>query len=215
LTFFFNENNNLEAGINLADVNNPLSNFSINEWQHFVLISNGNEVKLYRNSKLQNISSINLSLINFNSLQFSSNVSSMYYKGLIDEVKIYNKTLTEEEITQNYYNFASKGKGCCNYITLINPNLMGFNDSVNYNKNVSYNSKLFFDYYNKNIDYNLTLWNLSNLSSQQTDKEYYNFMLDDCMIQAFNVFSFDYNIETVKFGLYNDSCYSYVREGIY
>ena len=61
----------------------------------------------------------------------------------------------------------------------------------------------------------MTLWNLSNLSSQQTDKEYYNFMLDDCMIQAFNVFSFDYNIETVKFGLYNDSCYSYVREGIY
>ena len=215
LTFFLNGNNNLEVAINFADLNNPLSNFSVNEWQHFIFLSNGNEVKLYRNSKLQNTTNINLSLVNFNSLQFSSNISSRYYNGLIDEVKIYNKELTEEEITQNYYNFASKGKGCCNYITLINPNLMGFNDSVNYNKNVSYNSRLFFDYYNKNIDYNITLWNLSNISSQQTDKEYYNFMLDDCMIQAYNVFSFDYNVETVNFGLYNDSCYNYVREGIY
>lgn len=216
LRFFLNGVGKIEYDLVPADIGNLQSNFSINEWQYFTIVSDGTNVYFYKNSKLQDSKIVNMNFNNLNNIQigFSANGGSTYFNGIVDEIKIYNRTLNDEEITQNYYNYDSKAKGCCNYITLINPTTMGYN-TLAYNNNVSYNSKLFFNYYNKSIYNNITLWNLSNITSTDISKDYYNFIFDDCMMQAYSVYTFDYYAQNVTNVFYNDSCSNYVREGIY
>lgn len=214
---FLNENGNLEYDVLPGEIGNLESTINSEEWFYFTLVYDGTAGNLYKNAVLQDsFTTSEMSLLNVDNVKLGFNLSTKntYFNGVVDEVKIYTIALSQEDINQNYYNFASKGKGCCNYITLINPTSMGFN-TVEHNFNVSYNSKLFFDYYNNSIDYNLTLWNLSNISSTDISKDYYNFMFDDCMMQAYSVYTFDYYTELVHEGQYNDSCSNYVREGVY
>ncbi len=145
-----------------------------------------------------------------------NNIKSNYFFGLIDEIKIYNRTLNNNEISQNYYNFDETSKGCCNYITLINPNLFGFNSSE-YNKNISYSSKQFFDYYFRNQGFkNASLWELTNITSNKTNEEYYNFLVDNCLVQTYNLpYNNSVELKIRNFGDDYGSCKNLIRMGIY
>lgn len=203
-------------------VNNNLNlnyNFSLNKNYYVLFNFDGTKKQIYINDKL--IGSIpqsnSLDSSNYDLYFGKTNLNTSYFTGSIDEIKIYNTSLTSNQIDENYHNYASNSKGCCNYITLINPNKMGFNTTF-YNQNVSYNSKLFFDKYNRGLDENISLWTIKNITSNVTSDIYYNFILDDCMLQAFNVYSYNYTanpVENRKIGAYNSTCDNFVRAGIY
>ncbi len=159
----------------------------------------------------------------FNVSYYSSNFSNkpaFAFEGIIDEVKVYNRTLSEQEITQNYFNYAGRAKGCCNYITLINPNLMGYNDT-SYRKFYSYSSKLFFDNVSRNMPlYDITLIEVTNITSYNTNENYYNFLLDACLMKAYSITGFPSNITyspyyNVTSGFDNLTCENLIKAGIY
>jgi hypothetical protein len=113
-----------------------------------------------------------------------------YFNGLIDEIKIYNYSLPIEDIKLNYGNYDSFGKGCCNYITLVNQNALGYNN-VGYDNNVSSSSTLFYNYYNEAQWYNITLYESNNFTSPSTSVDYYNLLLDLCVFEVYNYLDYD------------------------
>lgn len=214
-TFFQTIHNN---GNNILIANQTIP---LKKSNYLVISFNGTQKYIYLNSKLIANKTINSPLNNSNQnliIGFEKKINSSF-NGIIDEIKIYNETLSNKKIKENYYNYDSNSKGCCNYVTLINPNKMGYNSS-SYNGLVSYNSNLFYDYYTNSKDYNMTLWRIINITSAtDTSKNYYNFMLDDCLISAFNIDAWGYesnvNQTYVKLGSYNSSCSNFVSAGIY
>ena len=79
--------------------------FNLNKWNHIVATYDGRNKKIYVNGelKLNAKSSLKINVSN-NDLAIGGNYigRSGYLKGIIDEVAIYNKALTEEEITKHY-----------------------------------------------------------------------------------------------------------------
>lgn len=219
LRFFLNDFNEFEWDIFGGEIGNLKSSFELNKWNYLTATFDGTTANLYHNSKLVDTRIVNMHYGNLDIAFISFKAADIFFKGIIDEVKIYNRTLSTYEIEENYYNYNSNAKGCCNYLTLINPNLMEYNTST-YNNNISYSSKIFYNYYNSNINHNMTLWNVTNITSNIEDKNYYNFMLDDCALKAFGVYSFKNDSSSVsefptKMGEYNNSCSNFIKEGIY
>ncbi len=81
----------------------PIS--TANEWQYFTAVVNGTSMKVYRNA-VEGISTEFIGQRQYNNKNLyigkygSSN--KLWYNGLIDELKIWNKALTEEEIKEEY-----------------------------------------------------------------------------------------------------------------
>ena len=157
---------------------------------YFVITFDGTEVKFYQDGVLVNNKTVDMTFKNINEVDIGWNASAKFFKGVIDEVKIYNRTLSYYEILRNYYNYGSFSKGCCNYLSMINPNSMGYNDSA-YKKNISYSSKLFYRYKDVNLVPDIILYNVTNLTSQDTQVPFYNLMFDKCLADAYDIFSYE------------------------
>jgi hypothetical protein len=111
----------------------------LNNWIHYVVIYQvgTNNVKIYKNSTL-----VNSGTLNFNSAQSSSNfylgylpttitnIIQSYFKGKIDDFGIWNRALTQDEITSLYYS-----ENSCQSL-VINTGVLGFNP-VTYNNTVT------------------------------------------------------------------------------
>lgn len=217
LRVFLNGAGKLECDIVPGEFGNLLSDISINEWNHIVATYNGSLASLYLNSKLVDTSTDDMSINNIGEIFLSWKATDNFFNGIIDEIKIYNRSLTPEEIEMNYYNYEGIAKGCCNYITLINPNAMGYGAA--YSDNVSYSTKVFFDNYNRNIKHNLTLWEIKNITSPEPSEEYYNFMVDNCLYQTFSVGSWGGTlgapVVTGEYDYDNNGCSNMVSAGVY
>lgn len=78
-----------------------------NLWHHYVFVSSieQNFIKIYKDGILINSKEYPLALLltNERDLRIGSGDSHSYYSGLIDEIKIYNKVLTETEISELYF----------------------------------------------------------------------------------------------------------------
>ena len=150
-------------------------------------------VKIYLNGELES-SFTSVGNVDSNNDIYLGNdpFVNQYFKGLIDEIKIYNVSLQENEIKLNYRNYQSFGKGCCNYVTIINQNLLGYN-TASYTDQVSSTSTLFYDNYIDSNWYNITLFNSSFFTSLDTSQEYYNLLLDVCMYETYNYLDYDTN----------------------
>jgi len=110
----FNLNNGLKylsGGVKLSDglhYVNPGAYINNNSWYHCVLTySQGNKVKIYINSQLVDSSSLTPNLSFFTgSATFSSigayNRDSRYFKGILDDIAIYNRVITSSEIIAMY-----------------------------------------------------------------------------------------------------------------
>ena len=208
------------AGTNINVINKT------DYWYHIVVVGfDNNEPKVYVNSKEYDVNmyygswpSSNLATNDNLIIGKRSDNDLNYFNGIIDEIKIYERGLTQEEVYQNYYNYESFGKGCCNYLLMINPNKFGYNNSV-YLNNISYSSKIFYDYYVRGIDYNLSLYNLTNVTKYQTDENFYNFVFDDCVQHAFSIS--EYQTENISMDLFkkkgvgNNTCSNFVKMGVY
>lgn len=225
-SFFINSGNELifrgYDGIDdafLVETDNNTLSIERGVWYHAVAMKNSTDVSLYVNGELQAQSAVLGPLNDFNSELVIGRETGVFddnrtFHGIIDEVKVYNKTLDAEEIIMNYYNYASIAKGCCNYLTLINPNDLGYDDPA-YDENISYSSKVFYDHHFRDIDRsNITIFGPTNLTSDDVSEPYYNLRFDMCVMSAMNIFDFDSDSEIVL-GEIGDECYQLIREGIY
>jgi Concanavalin A-like lectin/glucanases superfamily/Domain of unknown function (DUF2341)/IPT/TIG domain len=92
----------------LRATNNYNTNFVANtEWQMitFTLDENTNQTsKVYMNGVLHSTANLNLSLPNSNTISIGSNTLNNYFQGNIANIKIYNRALTQNEITTNFNN---------------------------------------------------------------------------------------------------------------
>ena len=100
LTGLYLENGTIIGKINGDEVNysqESLSNLS-NYWHHIALTFNGSIIKFYINGSLVNTFENDTILNNKN---LTTRIGQ-YFCGIIDEVKIWNRTLTNEEINSSY-----------------------------------------------------------------------------------------------------------------
>ena len=201
--------------------------FKPNEYINIVVIYNPlpNKFTLYANSEFINSKEgiWNLEedggIFTIGSGEYPNNgITGAYFNGIIDEIKIYNRTLTKEEIDMLYFNFDSAGKACCNYMIPINPHLLGYNTSL-YNGTIPYSSKLFYDTYSRGIPINVSLFNSDGFTSQREDENFHNFRIDDCMAEGYNAFSDDYDPYYLFYlnytGKDSGNCTYLIEQGIY
>ncbi len=175
-------------------------------------------LKVYNNGKLKN-----QSVFNLNSALDGGNLlvggKNNFFRGIIDEIKFSKKILSSKDVENLYFNYRSFSGGCCNYISLINPNLLGYNTSNFDDLNISYSSRLFFDNISmNNFLPNITLFNVTNITSSETFKNYYQFKVDTCLFRAFDIPSILNGTQPagiIKVGFDGDRCKDLIRMGIY
>ena len=82
----------------------PISNFKEGEWYHLSFTFNNDVLKLYVDGELVNTSTVNGSLQDELNEKlvigsgYSSSTAIDFFNGVLDEVRIYNKTLSESEV---------------------------------------------------------------------------------------------------------------------
>ncbi len=214
LRFFLNGNDKLEWDIYPGEIGNLVSNFSVGRWNYFVAVFDGTVARLYWNGhKVYEVAS-DMRKSNLNMVYFPFLASAHFFRGIIDEIRVYNRTLSDRDILNSYLDYNSFGKGLNRYVILVNPNKFGFNDTY-YKRNVSYSDVLFFKYWDQGLKYNYTLFNLTNFTSSDPAVPYYNFLLDECMMEAFNVFDWDTKTGIVYVGNDSANCLNEIYKGWY
>jgi|GEM_PF-5526809 len=73
------------------------------EWYHIVGTYNGSEMRIYVNGKLEGSLSAPPPSEFINPVTIGSGLTSWYFNGIIDEVRIYNRALSEEEVKLLYH----------------------------------------------------------------------------------------------------------------
>jgi hypothetical protein len=118
----------------------------LNTWQHYVIVmqSGLNNIKVYRNGVLDNTGTVNFSSLISNSNLYlgyipttTTNITQSNFLGKIDDFSIWNRALTQQEIT-NLYN----ANQCLTNITvtdtlIINVGQLSFNDPVTWANNIT------------------------------------------------------------------------------
>ena len=213
-TSFILENNFTDNAKTYSMNTSPLPN---KKWVYVVGVFSQDEVKLFVNSKLQKNFTKSSSNFMLEKNIFLGTNGTNYFKGVIDEFRIYNYSLSEFEIEENFYNYNQKAKSCCSTITLVNPNLLGYNTTSYFGRNISYSAKLFFEYNISNAydNYNISLFDVSNITSNVLAQNYYEFKIDTCIVDAFDIFSFALDSRKLKTGLDFESCTKLVEMGFY
>jgi hypothetical protein len=136
---------NSKYGFVTIDNNNNASVISndsldLNIWVNLIASYDGTTVKLYKNGIFENQNSANINFINSNEplffgKEFNINTNGRFFKGKIDDIGIWNRALTQQEITDLY-----NGNICYQTITvtdtlIINMGITGFNP-VSYNNTI-------------------------------------------------------------------------------
>jgi hypothetical protein len=97
------------------------STLTDNVWYHITAVYNGTAMKIYINGILDSQVSKNGTIVyDSNSLRIGSfDGSNGLFNGIIDEIRIYNRTLSDEEIKQLYF-MGSNKLGAGNYSYILN-----------------------------------------------------------------------------------------------
>ena len=78
---------------------------NLKEWYHFAYTADAekNEMKLYMNGKLVQTGKAGTEAMNLNDMRIGDEYTNpRFFTGILDEVRIYNRILSEDEIQQNY-----------------------------------------------------------------------------------------------------------------
>ncbi len=76
---------------------------SLNQWLHLTGVWDGLKIYIYKNGILMNSTTQTINPgINLNPVIIAKDGSSQYFNGIIDEIKIYNRALSAEEIKSIY-----------------------------------------------------------------------------------------------------------------
>ena len=116
-----------------GNVSNSTFAPNLNTWYNFVLVKTANSYKLFINGVLNSSGNSNtnsiLGIFGVGAVKGSSSSSGManFFKGKLDDIGFWNRSLTQQEITDLY-----NGNICYQTITvtdtlIINTNLVGFN----------------------------------------------------------------------------------------
>jgi hypothetical protein len=90
---------NTESGSRWVNLN---QNLSVRQWHHVVGVFNGTHAMIYLNDLLKDTNTFN-SIVSSNAdLLIGEEGWNLYFNGTIDEVRIYNRTLSAEEISELY-----------------------------------------------------------------------------------------------------------------
>ena len=198
------------------------------KWVQIVGVYNTNtrETFQYINGRLRNESTFSSA----SAFQLSSALTlgatdtapkTKYFSGIIDEFRTYNTALPPSQVLEHYYNYKQKAKSCCSTITLINPNALGYNTAMYPNSDVSYSSRLFFERYNNANPYDITIYDVKDneqpfiITSDETHTAYYNFHMDICLANAFNIFHYAADSEIIKHGIDGGNCSKLIEAGLY
>jgi hypothetical protein len=102
-------------GLSDTNVFISVAGYNLNEWIHLVGTYNGSNIMLYVNGieKKSDNSTGSIDLTAYNVLIGRSEGSNDYFNGQIDQVRIYNRALSAEEIKQLYlYPYAGFQQPC-------------------------------------------------------------------------------------------------------
>jgi len=89
---------NLTTGEHFID---SISSMTLNEWYYIVVSANSSKVSLYINGAFSVSGNIATNFV-INNMQIGYSPYAAYFNGLIDDVRIYNGTLSSSQIKQNY-----------------------------------------------------------------------------------------------------------------
>jgi hypothetical protein len=82
----------------------PNDSFPVNAWVHFVLrVDQSGSVAIFKNGSFLVGSAITMSVSSSTSLSIGANAATMPWTGTLDDVRIYNRPLTDAEITLLYH----------------------------------------------------------------------------------------------------------------
>jgi hypothetical protein len=138
---------NSHYGFSLIDNNNSASAIStdslnLNIWINLIATYDGSTIKIFRNGILANSSTGNINLINsleplFFGKEFNDNSNGRFFKGKIDDIGIWNRALTQQEITQLF-----NQNQCVTNITvtdtlIINVGQLSYTNPVTYANNIT------------------------------------------------------------------------------
>lgn len=129
--FSFNYNTGTSGGNQTSNAANPL-----NTWINVIYTYDGSTSKLYKNGVLDSSSIISYVLPNFPTSLFfgkefdNSSTSKRYFKGLIDDIGIWNRALTTQEVTQLYNQNQCFTNTTVTDTLVINVGQMGFNPVI-------------------------------------------------------------------------------------
>ena len=194
----------------------PLINSS--KWYHILYVGgSGDGDTLYVNGKEESLTGSDLDVTDSSETVFLGfDGSSNYFHGYIDEIKVYNRSLYPDYVNALYYNYASVSKGCCNYVSLVNPNT----SSYPIPQNVAYSTNAYYGAVTRGLNasytVNSTYAALNEISSHHTNVSgpYLNFTIDACVLEAFNV---DRYVTDFNFTFGNDgfNCSALISGGVY
>jgi hypothetical protein len=73
----------------------------LNQWSHLGIVFNGTQVQFYLNGALVNTASLNATITaHGQALRLGADANTQqFFKGLLDDVRVYNRVLTAAEIT--------------------------------------------------------------------------------------------------------------------
>lgn len=108
-TFLFhsNANNTISVGWNTGsdrlDVPNVLTNKT--KWYHIAIVIKGNKLTLYVDGVQKGVRTSNnySGLTNFGNLEFGKTGENLWWNGGLDEIRVWKKARTRDEIKQNMY----------------------------------------------------------------------------------------------------------------
>lgn len=122
--FYNSSNNNNRSGLITFAITNSVGGSSIviyskynqseNNWIHLVAAVNNSTISLYHNSKLVSSSDLPKNLKTFSTndpILIGTSDLTDFFNGSIDELRIYNSTITSEEVS-SLYNELSKNISC-------------------------------------------------------------------------------------------------------
>jgi predicted ribosomally synthesized peptide with SipW-like signal peptide len=98
----------LRIGGNYIDLSSTTNNWNAGQWYHIVGTYDGSMMKIYVNGALENSKSITGDIENthyklfFGTRAVSGIATNMFFDGVIDEIKIYNRSLNDTEIVAHY-----------------------------------------------------------------------------------------------------------------
>ena len=155
--YIYNGQANFIVRDNAGVIATVSANISNNQWYHLTGVRNGNNVYLYINGALSDSASAAFETFSFNDFEIGKipllNTDNAIYSGAIDEVRIWNKSLTKQEI-QNSMNCELAGN---------EPGLVAY---YNFNEGVAYAN-------------NTDTTTLKDLNQNHIDGTLQNFSLDD------------------------------------
>ncbi len=93
---------NAAYAISLPNTNSALGAYAADTWTHMVGTYDGTNIKIYINGVLKGTTIHAGNIAGLDTDLFVGRFDTDYWKGSIDEFFIYNKVLTQEEVTQLY-----------------------------------------------------------------------------------------------------------------